>query len=200
MILLVGLGNPGIKYEKTRHNVGFMVLDSFLKKIASVDRSVFKKENKFNSLISEIDFKDTNLRSKNISDERLLLVKPLSFMNLSGQAVKKIMDFYKIQEMELFVVHDDVDLPIGKVKISVDRGSAGHRGVTSIIDILGSKNFVRIRVGVGKDERLSTDKFVLKPFEKLEESKVGKTVKKAVEALELIFKEGVEKASSYYNQ
>jgi PTH1 family peptidyl-tRNA hydrolase len=187
MILIVGLGNPGLKYEKTRHNVGFMVVDSLLKKLTSVKDSVWEENKKFNSQIAK-------------AGEDLILAKPLSFMNASGEPVAKLMKFYKIQPFGLYVVHDDVDLPLGKIKITVDRGSAGHKGVESIMRSVGSKNFVRIRVGVGKDTRVATERFVLMPFSLFERGKLSQAVKKATEALEMILKEGVEKAAGKYNQ
>lgn len=187
MILVVGLGNPGLKYEKTRHNVGFMVVESLLKKLTAVKDSVWEENKKFNAQIARIG-------------DDLLLVKPLSFMNASGEPVAKLMKFYKIRPFGLYVVHDDVDLPLGKIKITVDRGSAGHKGVESIMRSIGSKNFVRIRVGVGKDARISTERFVLMPFSFFERSKLSQAVKKATEALVIILKEGVEKAAGKYNQ
>lgn len=187
MILIVGLGNPGNKYKDTRHNVGFMILDHLLKKLTSVEKSVWEENKKFNSQIARVG-------------EEMVLVRPLSFMNASGEVVAKLMNFYKVPPFGLYLVHDDVDLPLGKVKISIDRGSAGHKGVGSVMEVLGSKNFVRIRVGVGKDRRVQTDRFVLSPFMLWERGKLSRAVKKTTEAIELILKEGVEKAASKYNQ
>ncbi|MGI5825872.1 MAG: aminoacyl-tRNA hydrolase [Patescibacteria group bacterium] len=187
MILIVGLGNPGLKYEKTRHNVGFMVVESLLKKLTAVKDSVWEENKKFNAQIAKVG-------------DDLLLAKPLSFMNASGEPVAKLMKFYKIQTFGLYVVHDDVDLPLGKIKITVDRGSAGHKGVESIMKAIGSKNFVRIRIGVGKDTRIATERFVLMPFSFFERGKLSQAVKKATEALEMILKEGVEEAAGKYNQ
>lgn len=187
MILVVGLGNPGGKYQETRHNVGFMVLDLLLRKLTPVDKSIWEENKKFNSLLAKVG-------------DDLILGKPLSFMNASGQVVSKLINFYKIPAFGLYVVHDDVDLPLGKIKIAVDRGSAGHKGVESIMQALASKNFVRIRVGVGKDKKVATDRFVLAPFMLWERSKVSRVVKKAVEALVMILKEGAEKAAGKYNQ
>lgn len=187
MILIVGLGNPGTKYEGTRHNIGFLVLDSLLKKLTSVKKSVWLEEQKFNSFTARVG-------------EDLLLAKPLSFMNASGAVVAKLVNFYKVPPFGLFLVHDDVDLPLGKIKISLDRGSAGHKGVESVMEKLGTKNFVRIRVGVGKDRKIKADRFVLSPFNLWERGKLRDTVKKAVEAMEIILKEGAEKAAGKYNQ
>lgn len=186
MILIVGLGNHGEKYENTRHNVGFMVVESLLKKLTPVEKSMWV-EKKFNSEIAKV------------SDD-LILAKPLSFMNASGEVVAKLMNFYKIPPFGLYLVHDDVDLPLGRIKITVARGSAGHKGVESVMEKLGSQNFVRIRVGLGKDRRIATDRFVLTPFVLWERGKLSHAVKKAVEALEMILREGVEKTANKYNQ
>lgn len=184
-IVLVGLGNPGKDYEQSRHNIGFMVLDHFLKKITSVDKSFWTMESRFNSEIAKID--------------DLIMVKPLDFMNESGKAVSKVLKFYKIPPFGLYVVHDDLDLPLGKLKISIDRGSAGHKGVQSIMTELDSRNFVRLRVGIGKSSRISAEKFVLSSFLSSERGKLKRAINKAVEALDVILKQGVEKASSKYN-
>ncbi|GAI34898.1 unnamed protein product [marine sediment metagenome] len=135
MVLIVGLGNPGIKYKRTRHNIGFQVLDKFQRENDFPD---FKFSKKFNALISE----------KNIGKEKIILAKPKTFMNNSGQSVKKITRYYSLPFINLIVVHDDIDLPLEKIRISKKRGSAGHKGVESIIKELGNKNFVRLRVGI----------------------------------------------------
>lgn len=187
MILIVGLGNPGKKYQKTRHNIGFMVLDRLLRKLTPVEDSVWEENQKFNAFVAKVK-------------SELILAKPLSFMNASGNVVSKIMSFYKIPPFGLYVVHDDVDLPLGKIKISIDKGSAGHKGVESIMENVGGKNFVRIRVGVGKNERKPTDKFVLLPLTLWEENKLKGSIKKAASAVGLILEVGAEKAATKYNQ
>lgn len=195
MILIVGLGNPGEKHESSRHNVGFMVVNNFLKKLTSVKESVWQKNAKFNSLISKVD-------------NEIILVKPLSYMNASGAVVAKIMKFYKIPSLGLYIIHDDLDLPLGKLKISYGHGSAGHKGVESIIQEIGSNNFVRIRVGIGSDKHSlllgskkvsNPEKYVLSNFEEKEGSKVSHMVKKATEVIEAILKQGIEKAANRYN-
>lgn len=186
MILIVGLGNPGEKYNSTRHNVGFMILDSLLRKLTRVSDSVWEESRKFNSQIAK-------------AGDELILAKPKSFMNASGEVVSKLVNFYKIPPFGLYLVHDDVDLPLGKIKISIDRGSAGHKGVESVMQHVGGKNFVRIRVGVGKDRRVSTDRFVLVPFALWEEGRLGRVISKAVRVVEMVLKEGAEKAANRYN-
>ncbi len=186
MILIVGLGNPGEKFENTRHNVGFMVVDHFLKKATSVNESIWKLEKKFNCFFAKVD-------------EEILVVKPSSFMNASGKVVQKLLNFYKVPPFALYVVHDDLDLPLGKIKISYGRGSAGHKGIESIIEQIKSTNFVRIRVGIGSDKKISDEKYVISDFEKNEAGKLKLAVKKAVETLEFILKKGAEKAANRYN-
>lgn len=186
MILIVGLGNIGEKYSNTRHNIGFLVLDSLLKKLTSVKDSVWEQNKKFNSFLAK-------------AEDDILLAKPLTFMNNSGEAVVKIMNFYKIQPFGLYLVHDDVDLPLGKIKISAGHGSGGHKGVESVINSLSSNDFVRIRVGVGKDKQFETEKYVLSPFSLKEQGTVKNVVKKSVGSIEFILKKGVERAANKYN-
>jgi len=148
MILIVGLGNPGKKFQNTRHNVGFKVIDEL------------KKE----------------------KPEGVVLAKPKTFMNQSGKAVRKLMSKIKCQMSNLWVIHDDIDIPIGKFKISFGRGSAGHKGVQSIIDELGTKDFWRLRIGIcpktGKPKNV--EKFVLQKFTKKEEKTIKEVIKKVI--------------------
>ena len=155
MFLVVGLGNPGEQYEKTRHNVGFMVLDA--------------------------------LESK---PEHAVLLKPQTFMNNSGKAVKE-----KYQnDTQLIVIHDDIDLPLGKIKISKNAGSAGHKGVESIMKEIGTQNFIRIRVGIQpeKGKPNNVEDFVLKQFTKKELPLLQEAIKNSVAALETILSDGVD--------
>jgi len=157
-MIIIGLGNPGEKYNKTRHNIGFEIIDQ-IKETNNFPN--FKLSKKFKALISEKD--------------KVILVKPQTFMNLSGQSVKAIASFYKTKD--LIVIHDDIDLTIGKIRISKNRGSAGHKGVESIIKEIG-KDFTRIRIGVqpktGKP--INTESFVLKKFKKQELEEIKKSL------------------------
>jgi len=154
MKLIIGLGNPGEKYKKTRHNAGFLTIN----KIA--DNFSFPASNfqsKFNAEISE----------GIIDNEKTILVKPLTFMNNSGQAVKAIVDYYKIDLENIIVIHDDLDIPLGEYKLSKNKNSGGHKGVQSIIDYLGTKDFTRIRIGIAvENKKTPTEKFVLERFSK----------------------------------
>ncbi|HBO17186.1 MAG: Peptidyl-tRNA hydrolase [Candidatus Moranbacteria bacterium GW2011_GWE2_35_2-] len=164
-ILVIGLGNPGKKYEKTRHNTGFILLDQLQKKWFF---SQFKLEKKFNAEISE-GFQD---------DKKIIFAKPQTFMNLSGKSVKKILDFYKMTPEKIIVIHDDLDIALGNLKISINSSSAGHNGVQSIIDEIGTQEFRRIRVGIGEKTsdsqtcRLGAHEFVLGKFSRQEIKKI----------------------------
>jgi len=151
MMLIVGLGNPGKKYEKTRHNIGSRIVGE--------------------------------LESLNLSN--VILAKPTTFMNDSGRAVKILNTKYRIQNTNLWVIHDDIDLPLGKIKIVKNRGSAGHKGVESIIKELGTKNFNRIRIGIcpeaGKPKQV--DKFVLQNFTKKEEKILKEVIQTVIEKI-----------------
>lgn len=190
MKLIVGLGNPGKKFEKMRHNLGRIIVSSWRKVIGFPD---FKFEKKFNALTSKGVF----------NREKVILALPETFMNLSGKAVKLIIENYGLRISNLFVVHDEIDLPLGKIRISKGRGSAGHKGVQSIIDELGTKNFVRFRIGIKpkscklKAESLSN--FVLQKFTKKEEKILKEVIEKTCIAIEVAIKEGIEKAMSKFN-
>ncbi len=162
MKIIVGLGNPGEEYKITRHNVGFMAVDALAKSLGLVWQN------------------NRKLKAEIIKNNEMILVKPLTYMNNSGKAVKAVMQYYKLlpkkfglltrQQTDLSdvltVIHDDLDIGIGKYKISVDSRSAGHKGVESIINCLKTKNFKRFRIGVHTNitEKISADKFVLKKF------------------------------------
>jgi len=151
MRLIVGLGNPGEKYENTRHNIGFLVLD----KIAEKRGVVVRLENQYKA--ENGDF--------NINDDRVKLAKPQTFMNESGKAISLMKNYYKLDSEDIWVVHDDVDLEVGKVRVVLGGSSAGHKGVQSIIDNLGTEQFWRIRVGVGRSDQIPTETWVLQNFE-----------------------------------
>lgn len=137
MKLIVGLGNPGKKYKATRHNIGFIFIDALQ---AGWNFPVFEFQKKFNAELSR----------ENFQQEDIILVKPQTFMNLSGESVKKILDFYKMIPKDILVIHDDLDIAMGNFKIATNSSSAGHNGVQNIIDQLGTQEFRRIRVGIGQ--------------------------------------------------
>jgi PTH1 family peptidyl-tRNA hydrolase len=166
MKLIIGLGNPGTQYEKTRHNIGFLLLDEIKNNINSSD---FKMNEKFSALISE---------KKDAAGEKIFLVKPQTFMNRSGEVTKKIMDFYKVSPKNIFVIHDDLDILTGEYKKSLDSTAAGHNGAQNIIDHIGTKQFVRYRIGIEgaekkKDRTIPGDVFVLQNFTEEELSSIN---------------------------
>ncbi len=183
MLLIVGLGNPEEKYKKTRHNAGFIAVNKLRKKWNFPE---FKFNKKFNSETSispplekgelKGDLKNKLLYPTN--ENKTILAKPQTSMNRSGEAVRKIMDYYKLTPENIIVIHDDLDIEIGKYKISANSSSAGHKGVQSIINNLGTQKFKRIRIGVekigGRKKRgnISGNKFVLQNFKEEEIKKV----------------------------
>jgi PTH1 family peptidyl-tRNA hydrolase len=152
MKLLVGLGNPGKEYERTRHNAGFLFLD-FLRN--SWDFPPFQSSSKRKGSVSE------GLRN----DRKTILLKPETFMNRSGESVRALMDFYKLSPADLVVIHDDLDVPVGTFKMTESSRAAGHNGVADLIEKLGTQDFRRIRIGIGRPpERIPAEQYVLSPF------------------------------------
>ena len=181
MTIIIGLGNPGEQYKNTRHNVGFMAVDAFAKKN---DFPEFKLQKKSNALISDKD--------------GVVLVKPQTFMNESGKAVKEIIKNKSVEN--LVVIHDDIDLPLGKMKIIKERGSAGHKGVESIIENIGNEGLIRIRIGIGSENKIEAMKIVLKNFSSQEQEIMDQVIEKTVNALDLFVKEGLDKTMNEYNK
>lgn len=162
MKLIVGLGNPGKEYILTRHNAGFLAVEDMLKKFTLPQFTINKKIN------GEISKGKIN---KTVS----ILLKPLTFMNNSGESVEAAMNFYKLAPSDIILIHDDKDIPLGETKVQRDRGAAGHNGVLSVIEKLGTKDFHRIRIGIAPQEKiLSTSNFVLNEFSKQELSQLNK--------------------------
>src|SRR3989339_662372 len=170
MKLIVGLGNPGKQYEKTRHNAGFLVLDELQKLPGMIKWSLSKK---FNAEISD----------GSIVNESIMLVKPMTFMNNSGQSVGLLINYYTLDPTkELIVLHDEKDIALGTIKVQKDRGAAGHNGVKSIIEHLGTQNFTRIRLGIASDhprQMEDTVNFVLGKFSMFEKRAIKKMAEDA---------------------
>lgn len=179
MILLIGLGNPGDEYKKTRHNLGFMVMDE-LRDFYGFPEFEFAK--KFNGLVSQ----------GIIAENEAILLKPQTYMNESGKSVKSVASFYKIPVANIYVAHDEADVPLGQIKVSKNVTAAGHRGVQSIIDELKSKDFTRFRIGIDSDDpsyrkALSQgeglENVVLKNFGEEEKPIVENTIKQALDLI-----------------
>lgn len=184
--IIIGLGNPGTKFERTRHNVGFMVLDKFAKENNFPD---FNLQKKYNALVSE----------NTINAEKVILAKPQTFMNDSGKTAKELLKNNKAAETNLIVIHDDIDLEVGKIKIVRERGSAGHKGVESIINNIGNEGLIRFRIGIGSLQKTKAMSVVLKKFNKTEQNIIDETVSRTAEALNLFLREGLEKTMNKYN-
>ena len=161
MKLIVGLGNPGNEYSKTRHNIGFQLLDF----IASKNGLDFKNDKKFNA----------ESVSYMVNGEKVILIKPLSYMNLSGTVVSRYVNFYNIDSSDILVIQDDLDMDFGKVRILYDSTSGGHNGIKNIIECLGTKEFTRLKIGISKTSGIDTKDYVLGKFSK-EESEVLKNI------------------------
>lgn len=184
MKLIVGLGNPDERYQYTRHNIGFMVIEKLAKHLLPLSRSekawIQDKKNAYEICKSQKD---------------LILVKPMTYMNRSGIGILQLKNYYKIDISDIWVIHDDIDLPLGKIRIRKGGSSGGHNGVESIIENLGHAEFIRFRLGIGRgklDVKKTTDinlsrqgieKFVLSPFKENEAGEVKKLIKNCVKAL-----------------
>lgn len=190
MKLIIGLGNPGKEYEKTWHNVGFKAIEEF-RKIKTFEFSDFKLSKKFKAEICEGIF----------SDEKLILIKPQTFMNLSGQAVFALTSFYKIKPKDLWVIHDELDLPLGQIRISQNSSAGGHKGVQSIIDKVGTKNFVRFRLGIKplKEIKIPAEAYVLKKIDKEDNEILQKAILKIISAIEISLSDNPDKAMNRFN-
>lgn len=200
MKLIVGLGNPGGKYQGTRHNLGFVVVEELGKKIdggswkIGIEDGGWKLDKKFKSEI---------LKTKDA-----LLAKPQTYMNNSGLAVKLLTAYYKLPSTDLIVIHDELDLPLGKIKVRTGGAASGHHGIESIINALGTDQFVRVRVGIGNEKshsgehkRISfnAEKFVLEPFISREKPQVKHLIKQTIKAMEILLEQGVEQAQNQFN-
>ncbi|MBI2469907.1 MAG: aminoacyl-tRNA hydrolase [Planctomycetes bacterium] len=184
MKIIVGLGNPGEKYLKTRHNLGFMVIDRLAQQL---EMECYRK--KFQSLFCK----------KSVEQEEVVLLKPQTFMNLSGVAVKEAVDMYKCPLQDLVVICDDLDIPPGKIRIRRSGGCGGHRGLESIADRLGSTDFSRLRVGIGRPANGDPSDYVLSMFSKEEEHLKEEAIEDACQALKTWMFEGVEACMNKFN-
>ena len=185
--LIVGLGNPEPKYDNTRHNIGFNAVDE-LAKIWQLD---LKENKRFQGLFAE------GVAS---GGKKIRLLKPLTYMNRSGQSVRAVTDWYKLKPQSVLVIYDDMDLPVGRLRMRLSGSAGGHNGMKSIIAHLGGKDFPRLRIGIGKsDGQKGTVSHVLGKFAPEETKTIEEVLYVSVKAIELSLKEGVEKSMSRYN-
>lgn len=185
MYLIVGLGNPGLCYKKTRHNAGFQALDALAEKL-----DVRIRTKGFSALYGE----------GHIGSERVILCKPQTYMNLSGDAVQSLLHFYKLEPERLIVLYDDIDLPLGSMRIRANGSAGSHNGMRSVIACVNSENFPRIRIGVGKDDSLLLRDYVLKRPSKEEQKTLDEVFQNAADAAVLIASGNIAEAQSKYNK
>jgi len=185
--LIVGLGNPEPKYDKTRHNIGFDAVDA----LARRGQISWSENRRFQGWFGEgTGFKGNKLR----------LLKPLTYMNRSGQAIRAVMDWYKLPPDTILIIYDDMDLPVGRLRLRLSGSAGGHNGMKSAIAHLGTQNFPRLRIGIGKSSQdKGTISHVLGKFSAQETESISKILELVVDSVELALKEGVEKAMSLYN-
>ena len=184
--LIVGLGNPGNKYELTRHNIGFIILDNL-----AIKDGIELSGSGFKGIYGKGEY----------SGKTLYLLKPQTFMNKSGESVKEIKNFYKIPSKQMIIVHDELDISLGKIKIKQGGGTAGHNGLESIKASIGDSDFLRLRVGIGKpDMKGKTVKHVLSTFYKKEIDVLNETIEKAIDAVHEIVENGADSAMNKYNE
>ena len=185
MYLIAGLGNPGLSYKKTRHNAGFQALDVLADRFG-----VRVKTKGFSALYGE----------GRIGDERVILCKPQTYMNLSGDAIQQLLHFYKLEPERLIVLYDDIDLPLGSMRIRANGSAGSHNGMRSILACIHSENFARIRIGVGKDESVLLRDYVLKRPSKEEQKTLDEVFQHAADAAALIVSGNIGEAQMKYNK
>ena len=185
MKVIAGLGNPGREYAQTKHNVGFLMVDAL-----AAHLGVTEWREKYDAFIARA----------RIGSEAILLVKPQTYMNESGRAIAPLMNFYKLKADDLIVAHDDMDIPVGSIRIRKKGSSGGHNGIKSILAHLGDEHFARIRIGIGRPlPGWTVVNHVLAPFPPEDAAKVSEAIRYLVPAIECIVTEDVDKAMNRYN-
>ena len=180
MKLIVGLGNPGVRYALNRHNAGFLIVDQL-----ALQHHISMSQNLF----------DAHIGKGRIGGSAVLLAKPQTFMNLSGSAVGRLSDYYRIELEDLIIVHDDLDLPFPTIRLKAGGGHGGHKGLISIIDHLGAPDFLRVRFGIGRPQRKSmVEGYVLSPFSEEETTSLPLFLRRAGEAVTDIISSGIQAA------
>lgn len=181
MKLIVGLGNPGAQYKNTRHNIGFMAVDEF-------------------AIINGLSWRySQDWMCHFIKTDQYILAKPSTYMNRSGSSIKQVASFFKIRSKDILVIHDDLDLEFGKIRLSFDSTSAGHKGIESIIERLGSTEFARLRIGIGKPEGIDGEKYVLEDFTEEEQKKLEEVIGRGIEAVDSYLESGISATMNRFN-
>ncbi len=186
MYLIVGLGNPGKEYAGSRHNLGFQVVEAL-----SHHLQIKGTSNKHWAIIAASNYKG----------EKVMLAQPITYMNLSGRAVRELVRYYKVELSDLLVMYDDLDIPPGSIRLRAGGGSAGHRGLQSIIDSLGTSEFPRLRIGIGKaPDGIEAAEYVLLPVEEPDKTLLKEAIERSVEAVLNFIDSGLESAMNIYNK
>lgn len=181
MKLIAGLGNIGEKYCFTRHNAGFMVLDKW----ATDEGFSFREERKLKCFLAKKD--------------DIIFIKPTTFMNLSGESVRAVMDYYKIDVKDILIIYDDIALDLGKIRFRANGSDGGHNGIKSIIQHVGTKDFDRLKVGIGPQPNIPSENFVLANFPKEQLEELKSVLKKSIDAVEFYLDNGIQKAQNKFN-
>ena len=184
MKMIVGLGNPGKEYERTRHNVGFMVIERLAQEM--------------NVSISNSKFKGEYVKLK-YKGEDIILLKPMTYMNLSGESVIQVMKFFKLDIQDLLVIYDDLDMPTGKLRLRESGSAGGHNGIKNIISQVGTQSFKRIRVGIDRHPYIPVVDYVLGRFQKEEQSLIEEGIENAVKAIQVYLDKGFHIAMNTFN-
>ncbi len=184
MKLIVGLGNPGKEYAGTRHNCGFMVIDRLASKL-----NVDVDQDKFKGLYAKVKY----------HGEDIILLKPQTYMNLSGESVNAVMNFFKIDKDDLLVIYDDLDMPVGKLRLRKTGSAGGHNGIKNIIAHLNSQDFKRIRVGIDRHKYMNVADYVLSRFSKVESEAIEQGIENAANAVLDYLDNDFNHAMNYYN-
>ena len=182
--LVVALGNPGPEYELTRHNIGWLLVDSY----PPMENVQWKE--KFKGIYSD----------KTLNGNKIYFLKPQTFMNLSGESVQPLAHFFKILPNEILVIHDELDLPFGSVHFKKGGGLAGHNGLKSTAKCLGTQDFLRMRIGIGRPQHGSVSNWVLSNFPKEQDIELGLVLENSAMALDYALKNGLQKAANQYNK
>ena len=186
MKIIVGLGNPGIPYEWSRHNIGFLVVN----RLAEIHH-ILVGTRRFKSLLGK----------GSIDSQSVILAKPMTYMNRSGEGVAKIVSFFQAGMKDLIVIHDDLDLPFGKLRIKQRGGDGGHQGIRSVIESTGGNSFLRLKIGIGRPPKeMDPAEYVLTPFSAREKSSLDEALTLSAECLAVILREGIETAMNRYQK
>ena len=184
MKLIVGLGNPGKDYENTRHNIGFMVVDKYLKN-KNLDTNKSKFDGKYIDII--------------VNDEKVIFLKPQKYMNLSGEVVKKYIDYFKINIKDILIIHDDLDQELGNIKLKQNSSSGGHNGIKDIEKNIGTKDYKRLKIGISNNKMIDTKDYVLGHFSKEEKEIINNSIDICINIINDFFKIDFEKLMAKYN-